>query len=79
MRALHAEINTIAFAARRGVRLEGCEAYCTLLPCVQCLQALLACGIRVVHYDEAYERSEREEVHRLADYASLRLLERTRA
>lgn len=78
VRALHAEINAIAYAARRGVSLEGCEAYCTLLPCIQCMQALLACGVRVIHFDDAYRRREAKNVQRLAALGNLRLQERNR-
>lgn len=74
--AVHAEMNAIAYAARRGISLDGCEAYCTLLPCIQCLQALLACGVRTINFDETYLRSERNQLHRLALIGGVRLIGR---
>lgn len=78
VRAVHAEINAIASAARNGISLEGCSAYCTLLPCINCMQAMLACGIRVVNFDDSYRRREQANVHRLAKLGNLWLVERTR-
>jgi dCMP deaminase len=46
----HAEFGAVCLAARRGVSTDGCCAYVTGLPCVNCLLALWQAGIRrVVH------------------------------
>jgi dCMP deaminase len=76
--AIHAEMNALAYAARRGVSVEGCEAYCTLLPCIQCAQLLLASGVKIVHFDETYLRSERNNLYRLAVLGGMKLIERHR-
>lgn len=48
-RTVHAEMNAIADAARRGVSVEGATAYITRLPCAMCLKLLIASGVvRVV-------------------------------
>jgi dCMP deaminase len=56
-RAVHAEANAIAYAARVGVPIEGASVYCTLQPCVACAQLLVSAKISRVVYLEPY-RSE---------------------
>jgi Deoxycytidylate deaminase len=43
--ASHAEANLIAFAARRGIRTEGCTVYSTHMPCASCARTLIQAGI----------------------------------
>jgi dCMP deaminase len=48
--ASHAEANLIAFAARRGIRTEGCSVYVTHRCCAACSRTLIQAGISyVVH------------------------------
>lgn len=45
----HAESNLIAFAAREGIRTNGCTIYVTHHPCASCARTLIQAGIaRVV-------------------------------
>lgn len=53
-KAVHAEANAIAWAARKGVAIEGCTAYVTHAPCATCLKLLLSAGIASIVYDQAY-------------------------
>lgn len=46
--ASHAEANLIAFAARAGIRTEGCTVYVTHMPCASCARTLIQAGIRSV-------------------------------
>lgn len=46
--ASHAEQNLIAFAARRGIRTEGCTVYVTHFPCSSCARTLIQAGIAKV-------------------------------
>ena len=78
VRAIHAEINAIAAAARRGASLKGARAYCTLLPCIQCAQALATAGVTSVVYDEAYERDEAKILLSLMGRLNLTIMERTK-
>lgn len=78
VRAVHAEIRAIANAARRGVNLHDCRAYCTLLPCINCMQALRIAGVRVIIYDEVYDREEKNHLFRMAERAGISLIERIR-
>ena len=78
VRAVHAEARAIALAAKRGIRLDGAEAYVTLLPCINCMNALIIAGVKMIYYDQSYERAEKDWLHQLARSAHVRLIERTR-
>lgn len=56
-RAIHAEANAIAFAARYGVAIDECAMYCTHGPCLKCAQLIVASGIIAVHYQTPYRLS----------------------
>jgi dCMP deaminase len=51
---VHAEQNAIADAARRGIGLDGCTAYVTHYPCINCGKILAAAGIRLIKYHIDY-------------------------
>jgi dCMP deaminase len=51
---VHAEQNAVADAARRGSSLEGCTAYVTHYPCINCAKILAAAGIAEVKYHNDY-------------------------
>ena len=51
---VHAEQNAIADAARRGSSVEGCVAYVTHYPCINCAKILAAAGIAELKYHEDY-------------------------
>lgn len=53
-RAVHAEQNAVAFAARHGVGLEGASAWVTNQPCLPCAQTMINAGIKAVMYFEPY-------------------------
>lgn len=53
-RAVHAEANTVAFAARHGVSLEGAELHVTHMPCLNCAMLIVNAGITRVMYDQPY-------------------------
>ena len=52
---VHAEQNAIADAARRGSSVEGCTAYVTHYPCINCAKILAASGIAEVKYYVDYQ------------------------
>ena len=78
VRAVHAEIRAITNAARSGIILDGGVAFCTLLPCIQCMQALYLCGVGHIWYDEVYHREEKASLFVLASQAGIQLKERSR-
>lgn len=55
---VHAEQNAIADAARRGISVEGCVAYVTHYPCINCAKILAAAGIRMVKFHLDYRNDE---------------------
>lgn len=52
---VHAEQNAVADAARRGSPVEGCVAYVTHYPCINCAKILAAAGIAEVRYRTDYQ------------------------
>lgn len=59
-RAIHAEANAIAWAARYGVSTESATIYCTAGPCLKCAQLILSAGIKEVVYRVPYRLRDGE-------------------
>lgn len=55
---IHAELNAILFAARKGTSIEGATMYVTLSPCPECSKAIAQSGIKKVVYAETYDRNK---------------------
>lgn len=55
---VHAEINAIAFAARKGISTDGASIYVTVAPCIHCAKAIIQAGIREVY---CYDRKARDQ------------------
>lgn len=51
---VHAEQNAVTDAARRGSPVEGCVAYVTHYPCINCAKILAASGVAEIRYREDY-------------------------
>lgn len=49
-RAVHAEANVIAFAAKYGVSIDHAHLYCTHMPCVVCAPLIINAGITRVYF-----------------------------
>jgi len=69
---VHAEQNAITDAARRGSAVEGCVAYVTHYPCVNCAKMLAAAGIAEIRYRSDYANDPL--VAPLLDEAGIRVL-----
>jgi len=54
-RAIHAEMNAMAHAARKGIIIEGGTIYCTLSPCMNCFKVLVSAGIKKVFFEHIYD------------------------
>jgi dCMP deaminase len=54
----HAEANAIAWAARQGSSLEGCDVYTTLSPCLACAKLFIAAGVKRVWYCDEYRNAD---------------------
>lgn len=55
---IHAELNSILYAARNGLPIEGATMYVTLSPCPDCAKAIAQSGIKQLVYSETYDRNE---------------------
>lgn len=53
-RAVHAEANAIAQAAKHGIATEGASIYVTLEPCLSCLKLIISAGIHQVVYETPF-------------------------
>lgn len=59
---IHAELNLLLFAARYGVKTEGCSVYISHAPCLNCAASLIQAGIKEVFYIEQYRLTVGEEL-----------------
>ena len=53
-RAIHAEANLIAFAAKFGTPLNNSELWVNMSPCIKCAELIIQSGIKAVHYRIPY-------------------------
>lgn len=53
-RSVHAEANVVAYAARHGTALQGCEVYATDSPCYTCACLLINAGVSAVVFHRLY-------------------------
>lgn len=58
-RAVHAEANAIAQAARHGISTHGASIYVTLEPCLSCLKLIISAGIKAVFYETDFNSGEK--------------------
>ncbi|NJL84108.1 MAG: dCMP deaminase family protein [Chloroflexaceae bacterium] len=58
-RAVHAEANAIAQAAKNGISTEGARIYVTLEPCLSCLKLLISAGIKEVFYETSFNGGDK--------------------
>lgn len=62
-RAIHAEMDAITTAARRGISVKGASMFVTTFPCHYCARHLVAAGIDQVQYIEPYPKSRALSLH----------------
>ncbi|MEN8717649.1 MAG: dCMP deaminase family protein [Sulfurovum sp.] len=55
---IHAEMNALIWAARKGISIEDGTIYVTLEPCSECSKNLIAAGIKEIVYNRAYEHTD---------------------
>lgn len=58
-RAVHAEANAIAQAAKHGISTEGASIYVTLEPCLSCLKLIISAGIKEVFYETSFNGGDK--------------------
>jgi dCMP deaminase len=54
----HGEMNSIIWAARRGISVYGGTIYTTYSPCLFCTKAIIHAGLKRVVYNKLYDRPE---------------------
>jgi dCMP deaminase len=54
-RTIHAEINSIAQAAKNGVTIRDASIYITHTPCIHCFKVLINTGITRILYERPYK------------------------
>lgn len=57
VKAVHAEVNCIAFAAKHGVTTDGATLYSTHAPCFDCAKIIINAGIVDVHYKTEFREN----------------------
>lgn len=57
---IHAEMNAIVWAARKGASVEGATLYCTMEPCSECTKNTIQAGITRIVFDTRYEHNNSE-------------------
>jgi deoxycytidylate deaminase len=62
-RAVHAEMDALLEAARRGISVRGCIVYTTTFPCHNCARHIVAAGITRVVFIEPYPKSKAGPLH----------------
>jgi deoxycytidylate deaminase len=62
-RAVHAEMDALLTAARKGVTPEGARLFVTAFPCHYCARHIVAAGIDEVQYIEPYPKSQALALH----------------
>ena len=55
---IHAEMNALLYCAKEGISVNGCKAYVTHFPCLNCTKSLIQAGIKKIYYKEAYRIDE---------------------
>lgn len=56
VRTIHAEANTLAYAAREGISTKDTTLFVTLSPCVDCSKLLINAGVKKVIYFRRYRK-----------------------
>ena len=62
VRTVHAEVNSVADAARRGVSVEGATLYCNTMPCWNCFKTIVSAGIVEIVYRDEYRADKKDKV-----------------
>lgn len=62
-RIVHAEMNALMDASKRGIAVEGATLYCTTFPCHMCARHIIAAGIDRVVFIEPYSKSMAEDLY----------------
>lgn len=73
--SIHAEAQVIARAARLGIPLEGCDFYCTTLPCPKCARLLEEAKVSKVFYLTGYSVCDAFEILKSANITVVKVVD----
>lgn len=62
---IHAEMNAIIWAARRGISIDESTIYCTHEPCHECTKNIIAAGVKKIVYLSDYKHVNKIEADNL--------------
>lgn len=62
-RSVHAEMDALISAARKGISTDNCRLFVTTYPCHNCARHIVAAGIKEVQFIEPYLKSKAMELH----------------
>lgn len=62
-RSVHAEMDALISAARKGTSTDDCKLFVTTFPCHNCARHIVAAGIKEVQFIEPYLKSKALELH----------------
>jgi deoxycytidylate deaminase len=60
--SVHAEVNAIAAAARKGIAISGAAMFVTSFPCLICMRSIIAAGIKKIVYMNDFYKTHHEEL-----------------
>lgn len=72
-KAIHAEANLVAFAARKGISLENSVLYCTHMPCQKCAELIVQAGVTEVNFLYPYRTVSGQHMLNLAGISTKKL------
>jgi len=55
----HAEMNSLMFAAKNDIGVNGADMYTILQPCDDCLKNIIAAGIKKIYYVYSYDKASK--------------------
>ena len=55
---IHAEMNALLYCAKEGIPVDGCCAYITHFPCLDCTKSLIQAGIKKIVYKYDYRNDD---------------------
>lgn len=69
---IHAEMNAIIWAARKGIPIDGATVYCTHEPCHDCTKNIIASGIVKIVYLHDYKHTNKVEADLFLLYCNVK-------
>lgn len=73
---IHAEMNCITYAAKKGIKLKNVIMYSTHRPCNNCLKHIIQVGIKKIFYKVIYtDNNKQSDMIELLEHADLKIIQ----